>query len=161
MASLRDGLAEAAAMMTLLESSDQPWSMVAADVRRALADSCERAGLRLEVVVEGPDTELSPAAALAVRRVVREALTNILKHARARNVSALLRATDDSILVRIDDDGVGVGETTPSGGGRGLGILVKRVERIGGRTRFGPRPGGGWSIEASFPTQTKPSHLAS
>ncbi len=151
LAAVRDGLAEARAMMTLLEARHEDWSAVAADVRRETADVCGRAALtvRFDITSDDDRARLSPAEALTVRRVVREAITNVLKHAGAHAVECTLGLRHGQVHARVEDDGRGV--TTSDRPGRGLGILARRVGRLGGITAFGLVPGGGGFVEARFP----------
>lgn len=75
---------------------------------------------------------LSPHVMLQVLRVLQEALTNALKHARARRVRVWLEFRDGRLQAEVEDDGVGFsGNARP--GGRGLGNMRTRARRIGAR----------------------------
>jgi signal transduction histidine kinase len=90
--------------------------------------------LRLEprVLFEGPiDTGLAPHLGTEVLAALREALSNVIKHAGASRVDVELTAGPDSVVLRVRDDGVGPGD----GGdrrGSGLGNLADRAARLGG-----------------------------
>lgn len=78
-----------------------------------------------------PDTfEIAPHAGLQILRILQEALTNVLKHAQARNVDVALDFSADALRIRIADDGVGF---TDSGAhsGRGLRNMQSRAQKIG------------------------------
>lgn len=82
--------------------------------------------------IDVPDESLSlsPHAALALLRIAQEALTNVLKHARARQVQVRFRQTDDSLKLEVEDDGCGAPGQTDAG--RGLGNMRARAQQLGG-----------------------------
>lgn len=69
--------------------------------------------------------------ALHILRILQEAFANILKHAGASEISLMVRAEDDRILIRVRDDGRGFDPTLPSNG-RGLANQRSRADAIGG-----------------------------
>jgi signal transduction histidine kinase len=82
-----------------------------------------------------------------LRRVAREATTDVVKHARARLVTCRLDATPAWSL-RVEDDGRGFAGAT--NGGQGLGIMRRRVERAGGTIDYGNAPSGGAFVVATM-----------
>ncbi|MGW7516203.1 sensor histidine kinase [Streptomyces sp. NPDC054796] len=108
---------------------------------------------------------LPPELTTTVHRVVREALTNVRKHATdARRVTVDVRVraeAPDRLAVSVTDDGDdsgdggdgGSGAGARSGVGSGFGLigLRERVEAVGGRLDAGPQPGGGWEVAAELP----------
>ena len=82
--------------------------------------------------------------------MLREALSNIARHAHARTVEVDLAATPDQVSLQVSDDGIGLGPTTRRSG---LANLRRRAERRGGtltltqRQPTGTRPC--WSIPHS------------
>ncbi|HJW47621.1 MAG TPA: sensor histidine kinase [Lysobacter sp.] len=101
--------------------------------------------------------ELAPIALPAREETVlamtlREAVTNIQRHARARNALAQLSAEGDFAMLRIEDDGRG-GAIAP---GNGLSGMRERLEALGGRLRVDSMPGRGTCIHAHVPL-TQPS----
>jgi two-component system sensor histidine kinase DesK len=91
---------------------------------------------------------------IALAMTVREAVTNIQRHARARNASVELETIGGDAVLRIVDDGRG-GAIVP---GNGLGGMRERIEALGGRLRIESRRGEGTRIEARLPL--KASHDA-
>ncbi|RST55888.1 ATP-binding protein [Variovorax sp. MHTC-1] len=73
---------------------------------------------------------LSPHAALQLLRVAQEALTNVLKHARATRVEVRLHQIGDMLEMEVEDDGRGLGIAPRQG--HGLGNMGARARRLGG-----------------------------
>ncbi|WP_313811842.1 histidine kinase [Glutamicibacter sp.] len=91
----------------------------------------------------------------AVYRIVQEALTNIVRHASATRVEISLQFDERQALVRVCDDGVGLGAADEGNGLRGM---RERVQQLGGSVQIGPgAPGGGTgpgtTITASIPNR--------
>lgn len=91
------------------------------------------AGVRPRWDIDLPDDAmtLSPHAALQLLRVAQEALTNVLKHARATRVEVRLRQIGDMLEMEVEDDGRGLGVAAPRQG-HGLGNMRTRARRLGG-----------------------------
>jgi two-component system, NarL family, sensor histidine kinase UhpB len=91
---------------------------------------------------------LSPEAELVVYRVAQEALTNVARHARARSVEVGLSRRGDVLVLRVADDGVGVGKA-PSGAG--MQGMRERAQMVRGRLSVRPREGGGTEVDLEVP----------
>jgi signal transduction histidine kinase len=97
------------------------------------------------------ETAVAPEAPLAdsltrldLAHIYKEALTNIVKHARARQVSVRLDIAPDELRLVVQDDGVWLPPRLAEGEAksRGLSNLHRRAERLGGRLVIGPPDGG-------------------
>jgi signal transduction histidine kinase len=90
------------------------------------------AGVRPRWDIDLPDDAmtLSPHAALQLLRVAQEALTNVLKHARATRVEVRLHQIGDMLEMEVEDDGRGLGIAPRQG--HGLGNMGARARRLGG-----------------------------
>jgi signal transduction histidine kinase len=98
--------------------------------------------------------ELEPVGA-DVLQVVREALANVRRHARAATCRVTLALGDDDwLLVEIDDDGRGLPAGWSNGAGQGLGNLRQRAERHGGRLEVESSPGEGTTVRFRIPRPT-------
>jgi signal transduction histidine kinase len=102
------------------------------------------ASLRFEphVLLDGPlDSAVEDEIATNLLSVLREGLSNVVRHAQARRVEITVRVANGQVRAQIHDDGVG-----PSGaareGGRGLGNLAHRAETLGGHMHLDPGPDG-------------------
>jgi len=96
--------------------------------------------------------ELPIEARIAAFRIVQEALANVRKHAKARNVIVRLEERDAGTVVTIEDDGIGIVPGTSSEPGHlGLRGMQERATLMGGWLEFGPRPGGGTYVEFWLP----------
>lgn len=95
--------------------------------------------------------ELAPAQEIQVFYIIQEALTNIRKHAAARNVRILLNNQDELHTVLIEDDGLGMAEGAEAGGEHaGLAIMRERTERLQGQIVIESEPGEGTRIVLMF-----------
>jgi signal transduction histidine kinase len=94
---------------------------------------------------------LPPEVETALYRIVQESLTNIVKHARATNVSVVLARKSDSVSVVVEDDGVGFEPHLVRDGGIGLVGMQERVALLGGRLAIESRPGAGTTFVAEVP----------
>ncbi|MFH8750907.1 sensor histidine kinase [Streptomyces rimosus] len=122
---------------------------------RTLAETYTRTGPPVALHIDKGLDETAPAeVATAVFRIVREALTNVRKHAAdATAVRVGVRAIPDALELRITDDGKHPARLTEQahGGGFGLAGLTERAEAMGGRLTAGPAPEGGWEVRVVLP----------
>jgi signal transduction histidine kinase len=107
-------------------------------VRERVEPRVTRQGLRFKWQVDEVNCSapLDPEAAGHILRIVQEALTNIIKHARAQTITLSTGVDDHKRYVAIEDDGVGVGSQDTvigrRGEGRGMHNMHKRAEQLGG-----------------------------
>ena len=120
----------------------------------ALADSVGRAGLTVELHVEGDAVPLPRAVELSAYRIVQEGLTNSLKHARAGRTDVTIRYGSEELEVEVADDGRG--PASSDGHGHGLVGVRERVKIYGGEMSAGPRAGGGFVLNARLPLGARP-----
>lgn len=107
----------------------------------------------IEVSLDGSLTRLAGPVDVAVYRLAQESLTNALRHARnATRVVIDLRRQGDAVRLRVTDDG----QTQPGPApepGFGLLGMAERAQLLGGSLSAGPRPEGGWVVEAVLPAE--------
>ena len=83
-----------------------------------LAGTVRGAGIPVALAVTGDAAALPPAASLTVYRIVQEALTNVVKHARGAQATVRVRAGSDGVLITVTDNGRGAAE--------GAGAVLRR-----------------------------------
>jgi two-component system, NarL family, sensor histidine kinase UhpB len=114
----------------------------------------ERTGMATQVV--GQLNDVPSDVAIACFRAVQEALTNVVRHARAQHVWIELHQTDSTLELAVSDDGVGfdVAKTldqAPSSGHLGLLGMKERVQILGGEIEVDSAPRRGTRIRISLP----------
>ncbi|KQP13724.1 ATP-binding protein [Pseudorhodoferax sp. Leaf267] len=131
---LRAAIDEMRVAIEALASGDGDFRTALVDFRFRWDTRLRDAGLATHWHTELPDAvqALQPHVVLQVLRIGQEALTNVLKHARASQVRVQIALQDDALVLEVSDDGVGL-ETTGSPAGRGLSNMHARAERLGGR----------------------------
>ena len=97
--------------------------------------------------VVGSDSAVSDEVKSQLLAVVREALSNIARHANASRADVDLRVGDDIVLV-VSDDGAGIGDINRESG---LANLRVRAANLNGAMKLGPAPGGGARLEWRIP----------
>ncbi len=108
-----------------------------------------RAGLPVELHLDGERFPLPPGIDLSAYRIVQEGLTNALKHARASHAEVTVRYRPDEVGIEVRDDGTGA---TPSDGyGHGLIGIRERVRLYGGEMTAGRTNGGGFTLSTRLP----------
>ena len=135
-----------------------------------LLDRIRAAGPRVTYTTGGALDALTPGLQLAVYRIVQEALTNALRHAGTdTTVQVTLYADTDAGQVRIavEDAGPPPGHLAQPGGrqarpgderaSQGLAGIRERASLAGGTAQAGPRPGGGWAVNAVLPIPAVPA----
>lgn len=120
-----------------------------------VSDMTKDTGIRTRVHLAGPVTVLTPPLSDDVEAVLREALSNAVRHASATTISVELSVCDD-ITIEVTDDGIGLpAEITHRSG---LANLAVRAEKHGGSCRLERRADGGttlrWAAPLPSPTRT-------
>ena len=115
----------------------------------ALLDDTGRAGLPVQLHVEGERVPLPRGIDLSAYRILQEGLTNALKHAHASHADVTLRYAPEQLQIEIRDDGVGA--SRDNGMGHGLVGVGERVKIYGGQMSAGMAPGGGFVLSTRLP----------
>ncbi|MFC8666609.1 sensor histidine kinase [Streptomyces sp. NPDC057199] len=167
--STSSALRELKATVGLLRQTDDdpeaPHAVPAVGLARlaALTESFRSAGLAVTVTTEGAPHRLSPGADHTAFRIVQEALTNVTKHAAAREARVRLAHSDDRLTITVTDDGGGAtppraagdGDTGTGTGGFGLLGMRERAQSVGGSLLARHRPEGGFEVVAELPLGQK------
>ncbi len=115
----------------------------------------DNGALRCAVRAEGPMDSLSEATRTAAFRIVQEALTNVLKHARAESVEIDLVCRADTLTLSVRDDGVGLGRARADAAalpGVGLIGMRERAQSLSGALEVLRRSPRGTEIRCTLPT---------
>jgi two-component system sensor histidine kinase UhpB len=107
----------------------------------------EQTGIRARFHARGPTDWLTPEQQLVIYRVTQESLSNIVRHAAARDVEVDLVSGERTVL-RISDDGRGF--TVGRGGGLGLSGMRERALLVGGHLTIRSRLGAGTQVELTI-----------
>ncbi|MQM28764.1 sensor histidine kinase [Glycomyces albidus] len=127
------------------------------DSLRALVAQTKDAGLPVRYTVRGEEYPLPTGVSLAVYRIAQEALTNTIKHAGPQaRAGVVVDYGDQEFRISVGDSGTGAPVVSGFSGGHGLIGMRERATLYGGTLEAGPRPGGGYLVEARFP---KNAHL--
>ena len=118
-----------------------------------LAEPLRAGGLEVVMRREGGDDAVPAGVDLSAYRIVQEALTNTLRHARATRAEVVLTLGPEALDVDVRDNGrpVVAGE-----GGHGLVGMRERAAMLGGSFEAGPMPGGGYRVHARLPLEAGP-----
>jgi two-component system sensor histidine kinase UhpB len=121
---------------------------LASALQSLAADSERRTGIEVETMVDGALHVADPDAELVLYRVAQEALMNSLRHGACSRVAIELRRDNGAVVLRVTDDGAGLGDAMSGAGIRGM---RERSAMIGGRLRFTTPAAGGTAVELRVP----------
>lgn len=155
---LDDCLTELRITLDSLEAEQHSLGESLAEMRFRLEPSLRAAGIRLvwNVHDDALDARLPAGHTLQVLRIVREAFTNIIKHARASVVWLTFAREGQALRITVLDNGLaqraGTGQPGPlslQGGKRGMANMQRRAAMLGGQVEIGPHPEG-WRVDLHF-----------
>jgi signal transduction histidine kinase len=123
-----------------------------AALRWQLKESCGNAGLKCIESYPDEEPHFKSEASIALFRIAQEAFSNILKHSGAKTADISLDMDDETLLMRIADDGVGipVGQLTAIAS-HGLASMRHRVRALGGRLDVRSPASGGTLLIVQIP----------
>ena len=102
-----------------------------------------RSGLEIHRSLARDLPRLAPETELVIYRVAQESLTNVIRHADARSIDVSLTAAGDAVVLRVTDDGRGIGGAREGAGIKGM---RERAVLAGGRLDIRRAPGGGTEV---------------
>jgi len=124
---------------------------LAAALRRFARELHERFAIPVTVLAEVPE-RLPPQVETVLYRVAQEALTNVVRHARATEASIVVTVSRGAVQLVVEDDGVGFDPESLAPAERiGLIGMRERLELLGGSLRLESVPGGGCSVHGRLP----------
>ena len=122
-------------------------------LQRSMSESARVVGFTPTLRVSGPVQDVAPAVAGEVLAVLREALSNIARHARATSATVRVTVRNNGLTLTIEDDGVGIREAalTHDRQGNGLANISERAQELGGASTVSARPQGGTRLRWHVP----------
>lgn len=120
----------------------------------------DRTGVRLEFENRIPDLNLSVDQEVQVFHILQEALSNVARHAGAKNAWLIFEVVDDQYAFTVEDDGRGVfvmGAQPDLRHHFGISIMSERAQRLGGNIEIANRPQGGARLRLLVPIHTEKS----
>jgi signal transduction histidine kinase len=159
-ATSRQALVEMRRLLGVLRQETEPRGSLApapglAEVE-ALAAEVARAGVPVEVRIEGTPPELPAGLDLSAYRIVQEALTNVVRHAGPATARVTVRHSPGQVAVEVVDDGGGAQAGDPGHVAHGIAGMRERAALYGGTLEAGPLPGGGFRVAATLPVEGVP-----
>jgi len=153
----RQALADIERMLGILRAEEDVSLEAAPGVDQipVLVQQVREAGLPVELALEPGPGDLPASIDLTTYRIVQEALTNVLKHAGRARAWVDVGCRDGMLFVTVADDGRGAAAAPSEGGGRGLAGMRERVMIFGGELHAGPRPEGGYLVQARLPLKER------
>jgi signal transduction histidine kinase/ligand-binding sensor domain-containing protein len=153
---VQDKLIEVGTEIRQLSHDLHPPMLQEAGLPQALHTYCDEfsssCGIPVSCEADDEARELSRGSALALFRIVQEALGNAAKHAAARRISVRLRRSDGLVSLEVSDDGVGFDRTRlGSPGGLGLITMRERAGQLNGRFEVASASGRGTTISVTIP----------
>jgi signal transduction histidine kinase len=148
----RTALAEMRGLLAAMRSDGDEVELLpqpGVDGLETLVKQVGRAGLPVELHVDGEPFPLPRGIDLSAYRIVQEGLTNALKHARATTANVTVRYEPHALVLEIRDDGIGT--ATSDGLGHGLVGIRERVKIYGGEMSAGKANGGGFVLSTRLP----------
>jgi signal transduction histidine kinase len=156
-AAAREAMTEMEAMLEQLQAAPLENAGLVASVRKQCDALGFRTGARVtfDVGTLPADSALDPGSRQALFRVAQEALANVARHARARNISVSLTSIEGQLVLTVQDDGGGF---KPEGQQRGMGManIAARAAEVGGNFDVVSVPDRGTMVRFSVPVQQQP-----
>jgi signal transduction histidine kinase len=161
----QEALAEMRALVRQLRSTTADQGGLVSALQEHIAERQAQDGLRVTLNVAG-ERQLLPEYEEALFRIVQEGLNNVVKHAQTEQAEVTLRLTDETVILLIEDDGVGfdpstmlgTGPSTAPGAGPltggahfGLASMRERAKMLDGSFMIEARPGTGTRIKVEIP----------
>ena len=153
----REALAELRRLLGAVrpaDGTDPPGPQPRLDRLDELAQPMRAGGLDVVIRQEGVPAPLPAGVDLSAYRIIQEALTNTLRHARATRAEVVMRYGPAELELEVRDDGrAPAARGAP--GGHGLVGMRERASLVGGTLEAGPLPGGGYRVHALLPNGTE------
>ena len=155
----RESLEEARRLVWELQPSVLASSGLAEAIQQEITRADER-GIQISLEIRGGEPNLLDRRnKLAILRIIQEALSNIIRHARTKSASVRISYGPSELRLSVSDDGIGfdlsASHATPSSTGAGFGLISmqERARLAGGYIEIHSSPDVGTQVEATIPYQ--------
>jgi two-component system nitrate/nitrite sensor histidine kinase NarX len=126
------------------------------NLREAIREFGRRGNLTIQLDLAGWHSALDAHEQLQVMHIVREALNNAVKHARASQIVVRLREMPHGeVMIEVADNGIGLPEPFERDNHFGLHIMRERADHLGGMLSLHSRPGDGLQVRLRFIPTTR------
>ena len=161
-----------AALMEMIDDTTAAVRRIAADLRPPMLDDlglnaaidwlvngwAHRMGLSVSLALEANDPPIGDSASIALYRILQEALTNVVRHAKASKVRVELQSSADAVVLTVQDDGIGLpARAAQQPGSHGLLGMRERCQMLGGQFEIGNTASGGVGVTARLPLAAAPA----
>lgn len=160
-----------AALVEMIDDTTAAVRRIAADLRPPMLDDlglnatidwlvngwARRMGLSVSLKLEQTDPPIGDSAAIALYRILQEALTNVVRHAKASQVRVELQCSADAVVLKVQDNGTGLPkQATHPPGSHGLLGMRERCQMLGGHFEIGNAREGGVVVTVRLPLAAEP-----
>jgi two-component system sensor histidine kinase DegS len=151
---IRSGLEETRRILTALRAKPLEELGLVPAIRQMAEDSAGHAGITLDLILSDKIPSLSPGEEQCLFRVAQEAITNVIKHAGAKNLIVKLESDENGVTLTVQDDGVGFNSGEMNGNKHfGLMGMRERVAFVMGNLDITSQPGSGTKLKLVIPGQ--------
>jgi signal transduction histidine kinase len=145
---IRSGLEETRRILMALRAKPLEDLGLVTAIRQMAEEAVTHAGIALDLELADNIPSLSPGVEQCFFRVAQEAITNVIKHAKAQKLTVRLEFKDNKVALTVQDDGVGF-DINASNGAKNFGLLgmKERVEVVRGELNVTSQPGTGTIVQ--------------
>jgi two-component system sensor histidine kinase DegS len=148
---IRSGLEETRRILMALRAKPLEDLGLSAAIQQMAQDAATHAGIALDLVVADNLPSLSPNSEQCIFRVAQEAITNVVKHAKAKKLTVKLEFKENKVALTVHDDGIGfdINDNTKDKH-FGLMGMEERVEVAKGKLNIISQPGSGTTVQLTI-----------
>jgi len=151
-----DGILEVRSLMYGLDRDDLHWKSIVGALKEQGEKLLAPHQIAFTMTADYEDDIPDPSSHVCLQlfRIYREAIVNVIKHARATKVAVSFRLGRDRLVLEVRDDGRGIVESALAVSGRGISNMIKRAEALSGKTTI--KRNGGTCVTVEMPLALKP-----
>lgn len=145
---VRDGLEETRRILMALRAKPLEEKGLLLAIRQMAEEAAVQASIDLDFTAAENIPPLSPRVEQCIYRVAQEAITNVIKHAKAKKMTVKMEINDNKVVLKIQDDGIGF-DTHKGNGTKRFGLLgmKERAEFVNGEISINSQHGIGTIVQ--------------